>query len=409
MHVGGLLLFQPPPDAGRDFIRDVYDAMLQSTDVQPTFCKHPAFFGGITNLAWSYDDDVELDYHVRLSALPQPGRVRDLLELTSHLHASLLDRHRPLWETHLVEGLYDGRFAVYTKFHHALFDGVSAMKLLQRALSTDPHDDTVRVPWALPPPRRDRTQPARSPIRALTGAIGSVAGLGPSTVSLERSALIQQRLTFPFRAPPTMFNVAIGGARRVAAQSWPLQRIQPVRAAADATVNDVVLAMCAGALREYLLDHDALPDRPLIALVPVSLRSDDDDSGGNNVGAVLCNFNTHLEDPAERLAGISASMRDNKAVFGALPRLQQAALSSVTTGGPAAALGPGILGVAPPPFNLVISNVPGPREPLYWRGAQMAGSYPLSVPFDGFALNITVTGGSVTTRGEQISPLHRIV
>lgn len=135
MHVGSLQLFEPPPDAGPHFVRESYQAMLECTDVQPTFRKHPAFFGGVTNLAWSVDKEIELDYHLRRSALPEPGRVRDLLELASRLHGSLLDRHRPLWEAHLVEGLQDGRYAVYTKYHHSLMDGVSALRLVQRAFT----------------------------------------------------------------------------------------------------------------------------------------------------------------------------------------------------------------------------------------------------------------------------------
>ena len=139
MHVAALQLFTPPQGAGRRFARDTYEAMLASDHVQPAFRKHPStVLGGISNLGWSYDDDIELDYHVRRSALPAPGRVRDLLELTSRLHGSLLDRHRPLWEAHLIEGLRDGRFAVYIKLHHALVDGVSGLRLIQRSLSTDP-------------------------------------------------------------------------------------------------------------------------------------------------------------------------------------------------------------------------------------------------------------------------------
>ena len=118
MHVGGLQLFAPPDGAGPDFVREAYEAMLSATDVQPTFRKHPAFLGGITNVAWSSDKDIDLEYHLRRSALPRPGRVRELLELTSRLHGSLLDRHRPLWETHLIEGLDDGRYALYCKMHH---------------------------------------------------------------------------------------------------------------------------------------------------------------------------------------------------------------------------------------------------------------------------------------------------
>ncbi|MGI9126398.1 MAG: wax ester/triacylglycerol synthase domain-containing protein, partial [Mycobacterium sp.] len=127
MHVAGLQLFQPPEGAGPNFLRDIYQDLIAGDDVAPTFRKHPAeLLGGIANVTWAFDRDIDLEYHIRRSALPTPGRVRELLELTSRLHGSLLDRHRPLWESHLVEGLDDGRVAVYTKIHHALIDGVSA-------------------------------------------------------------------------------------------------------------------------------------------------------------------------------------------------------------------------------------------------------------------------------------------
>ncbi len=390
MHVGGLQLFEPPDDAGPDFLRESYEAMLAQQDLQPTFRKHPAFFGGITNVAWTFDSDVELDYHLRRSALPSPGRVRDLLEMTSRFHSSLLDRHRPLWEAHVIEGLDDGRFAVYVKFHHSLIDGVSALRLMQRALTSDPADREVRVPWSLPPRRRKAHSP--SVLETLSRTAGSVAALAPSTLSLARAALVEQQLTLPFAAPKTMFNVRIGGARRCAAQSYSLERIKNVKQGAGVTINDVVLAMCAGALRAYLIEESALPETPLIAMVPVNLRTEKDtDGGGNMVGTFLCNLATHLEDPAKRLETINQSMRDNKEVFAQLPRVQQLALSAFMTGGLAFALIPGFVATAPPPFNIVISNVPGVRDPLYFNGARLDGSYPLSIALDGQALNITLT------------------
>ncbi|SEH53176.1 acyltransferase, WS/DGAT/MGAT [Mycolicibacterium rutilum] len=392
MHVGGLQLFEPPEGAGPEYLRGLADELLSQTDVQPTFRKHPAFFGGLTNVVWSADRDVELDYHLRRSALPSPGRVRDLLELISRLHGTLLDRHRPLWEAHLIEGLSDGRFAVYTKFHHSLIDGVSAMKVMQRVLSPDATETEVRAPWSLPPRRsapRDTSGP--SLLQTLGQVAGSVAGVAPTTVSLARAALLEQQLTLPFRAPKTMLNVRIGGARRVAAQSWALDRIKKVKAEAGVTVNDVVLAMCAGALRLYLADQNALPDTPLVAMVPVNLRTEQDvEGGGNLVGAILCNLATDVEDPARRLATIAASMRDNKKVYSELPRTQQLAVSAFLISGLAFGLLPGFVRTAPPPFNLVISNVPGAREPLYWNGARLDGNYPFSIPLDGQALNITL-------------------
>lgn len=394
MHVGGLQLFEPPPGAGRGFARELHKQLTAQREFQPTFRKHPAkFVGGIANLGWSYDDDIDVDYHVRRSALPSPKRVRELLELTSRWHSTLLDRHRPLWETHIVEGLKDGRFAIYTKVHHALIDGVSAQKLMQRALSTDPDDPEIRAPWSLSKPKR-RSSPS-SRLGSLARAAGSVAALAPSTVGLARAALLKQQLTLPFGAPKTMLNVKIGGARRCAAQSWSLDRIKSVKRAAGVTVNDVVLAMCSGALRYYLLEQNALPDTPLIAMVPVSLRTEEEaDAGGNMVGAILCNLATDTDDPAQRLLTISDSMCSNKKVFSQLPRLQALALSAVNTSALALAAVPGWVASTSPPFNIIISNVPGPTQPIYYGGARLDGNYPLSIALDGQALNITLASNA---------------
>ena len=397
MHVAGLQLFKPPEDSGPDFISELHEAIVDNDDFQPTFRKHPGrLLGGISNLAWAFDDDVDIDYHLRRSALPRPGRIRELLELTSRLHGTLLDRHRPLWEANLVEGLEDGRFAIYTKIHHSLLDGVSAQRLMIRSMTTDPDDREIRVPWTLGPKRRTKApERSRSALAPITDAIGSVASLAPSTLSVARAALLEQQLTLPFRAPKTMFNVPIGGARRTAAQSWPLERFRAVKTAAGVTINDVVLAMCAGALRAYLLEADALPDTPLVAMVPVSLRTEDEqDAGGNMVGTILCNLATDVTDPAKRLEAINTSMRDNKKVFAELPRNQALALSAFLMGGIALGLVPGFVSTAPPPFNIVISNVPGAREPLYWKGARLDGNYPLSIALDGQALNITLTNNA---------------
>lgn len=399
MHVGGLQLFEPPADAGPDFVAELYAAITEREDFQPTFRKRPAtLFGGITNIGWTFDNDVDVDYHLRRSALPRPGRVRNLLELTSQLHGTLLDRHRPLWEAYFVEGLEDGRFGVYTKIHHSLIDGVSAQRLMVRTLATDPEDREVRVPWTL----QSRKPPAAisgrasSVLRAVGGAAGAVAGIAPSTISLARAALLEQQLTLPFQAPRTMFNVPIGGARRCAAQSWKLARIRAVKAASPgATVNDVVLAMCAGALRCYLDEQHALPETPLIAMVPVSLRGEhEQDAGGNMVGTILCNLATDVVDPMKRLETIAASMRDNKRIFSELPRTQALALSGFLIAGLGLSVVPGVVSSAPPPFNIVISNVPGAREPLYWNGARLDGNYPLSIALDGQALNITLTNNA---------------
>lgn len=397
MHVGGLTLFEPPEGAGPEFVREFTDAMVANDEFQPTFRKRPArVMGGLAPLAWAYDDnaDIDIDYHIRRSALAGPGRVRELLELASRLHTGLLDRHRPLWELYVVEGLKDGRFAMYSKMHHALIDGVSVMKLMQRTLSVDPDDAEVRAIWSLPRRPRPKSE-GSSPSGSLVGRAKSVAALAQSTVKLARAALIEQQLTLPMAAPHTMFNVKIGGARRCAAQSYSLERVLNVKEAAGVSFNDAVLAMCSGALRYYLIEQDALPDAPLIAMIPISLRSQEEaDAGGNLVGSILSSLATDIEDPAERMEAISASMRGNKEVFKQLPRAQVLALSALNMAPLTLTPLPGFVSSTPPPFNLVISNVPGLAEPMYYGGARVDGSYPLSALPEGQALNITLVNNA---------------
>ena len=391
MHVGGLHVYEPPPGAGPDFVRELYQKLITDTDATATFRKHPGeVMGGISKLTWAIDENVDLEYHLRRSALPNPGRVRELLELTSRLHGTLLDRHRPLWEMHLVEGLEDGRFAVYAKMHHALLDGVSAMLTLRRALSTDPHDPEARAFWANNERKPKKPGAKTSLLDTVRGAAGTVAALGPGTYNLARKGILQQQLTLPFGAPKSMFNVPIAGARRCAAQSWPVERFLAIKRATGVTLNDVVLAVCGGALRAYLLEQNALPDKPLIAMVPVNLR-EGESTGGNEVGSLLANLGTDLADPAERLRTINTSMNNNKEVFRSLPKVQQVALSTFNVAPLMVELLPVLRTTAPPPFNIVISNVPGARQSMYWGGARLDGNYPMSIALDGQALNITLT------------------
>jgi diacylglycerol O-acyltransferase len=210
-------------------------------------------------------------------------------------------------------------------------------------------------------------------------------------LKLAEQGLREQAVALPMQAPRSILNVPITGSRRFAAQAWSMERIKAVGKAADATVNDVVLAMCAAALRSYLLSLDALPDSPLIAMTPVSLRDQDDDETSNAVGTILCNLGTHLVDPEERLIAIRTSMRSAKAALKGLNQLQVTALSAAVMAPLGLGLLPSVQSAVRPPYNLVISNVPGPKEPLYWNGARLEGMYPLSIPTNGQALNITVT------------------
>lgn len=403
MHVGGLQLFELPDGAGPDYVSDFHRQLLSLVDVRPLFRRRPRGpVGTVGQFAWTNDDQLDLEYHVRLSALPRPGRVRELLELTSRLHGSLLDRYRPMWEFTLVEGLQGNRFATYTKVHHALLDGVSALRLLQHSLSEDPNDMSVRPPWS-PRVRTDvfgggarRSEDgAFDPIRAIGDFAKEIRGLGSATARLVNEAFREQSATLSFQAPRSMFNVPITGARRFAAQGWPLERVRAVGRASGATMNDVMLAMCSGALRQYMLDLGALPDKPLVAAIPVSLRTgqavSDNAIGGNAIGIILCNLATDRLDAGDRLATIHDSMLKGKKIYQGMSRLQITALSALPLIPLAIGTIPGFTRITPPAFNVLISNVPGPRAPLYWNGARMQGVYPLSIPYEGQALNITVT------------------
>lgn len=402
MHVGGLQIFELPPGADDTWLAAIYGEVAGSTDVAPLFRRRPhRSVDTLGALAWQDDGDVDLHHHVRHSALPRPGRVRELLELTSRLHGTLLDRHRPLWEAHLVEGLEGGRFAVYSKIHHSLMDGVSALRLLAQTLSPDPAARDMPMPWSARP-RRSRPDAPHPGGRSLLELLGAwpaaglrsaleVAGLGPVAARAALRSLLDPGTGPSLLAPVTILNRPITGSRRFAAQAWPLERLQAVAGAAGTTLNDVVLAMCSGALRAYLGSLHALPDEALVAMTPVSLRQAGSDPGGNAVGAILCNLATNRRDPAERLEAVHAGMDRGKRMLRSMTPLQVTLASAAVMSPMAAAMTPGVRRFARPAFNLVISNIPGPAETLYWNGARLEGVYPLSIPTDGQALNVTVT------------------
>jgi len=405
MHVGGLQLFRKPPDADRNYVRDLFESMRDTTDVAPLFLKRP--YRSIRTAGqwvWVEDDQFDIEHHVRHSALPKPGRVRELLELCSRLHSTRLATERPLWEWHLIEGLRDGRVAMYTKLHHSLVDGVSAMRLLQSILTGDPDERGMPAPWAKRPPRSKvgRAQEAAeqhaagesmSALRTALGISADAAGIPRALVKTLNKSLRNETSTLALYAPRTILNREITASRRFAAQDWPLQRIRAIGKATGTTLNDVVLAMCSGAMRTYLAELDALPESSLIAMVPVGLHAKQarraSGSGGNAVGSIMVKLGTDLADPLDRLLLIHASMVDGKRALATMTPLQIQAMSAL---GQVPAILPTLLGMTnlvKPAYNLVISNVPGPRTTQYFNGAEMLGTYPLSVPIDGNALNIT--------------------
>lgn len=406
MHVGGLQLFKKPEGAGRNYTREMYEQMRDVDEIAPLFLKHPRrSLKTAGQLVWENDEQFDIDHHVRHSALPKPGRIRELLDLCSRLHSTRLAWERPLWEAHVIEGLRDGRVAMYTKTHHALVDGVSAMRLLQSVLSTDPDQRGMPAPWAYQASRSKAKSKAQSdralsevPVQALRTALGitaEAAGMPSALVRTLNKSLRNETSALSLYAPRTMFNQKITGSRRFAAQDWPIERLRAIGKATGTTLNDVVMAMCSGAVRTYLMELDALPEAPLVAMVPVGLNAKQSQiasaEGGNAVGAVMVKLGTDLHDPADRLKAVHRSMKDGKEGLSSMTPVQILAMSAI---GQAPAILTPLLrmqGIVRPPYNLIISNVPGPRTTHYWNGAELVGTYPLSIPINGMALNITCT------------------
>lgn len=381
MHLGMLEMFRPPPDAPPNMARAVYEQIRGYRDFSPLFAGHPAATRrGTSRLRWTQDDDVDIDYHVRYVSLPAPGGRKELFAVVDDLHSRLLDRRRPLWECHIIDGLEDGRFALYLKIHHAMTDGVSGAKTVQANLSADPQDTQIRVGWT-PQPKAERTPTGERATPKAKSTIGV-----RRSVALMRSALRDRELIPAMRAPRTIFNTAPGGPRRCAAQSWPNERIRNVARAAGTTVNDVAVAMCAGALRAYLSERGELPDASLVAMVPVNLRSGEGDERANVIGAAVCTLATDIDDPAKRLDAIHASMQRNVQIIREMPQQLAIHLAGVICA-PISG-GTGLGSRIPPVFNLGITHVRGRTEPLYWGGAHLEGMYPMAPTLRGQALTI---------------------
>jgi diacylglycerol O-acyltransferase / wax synthase len=409
MHVGGLQLFRKPEGAGRNFVKDLYEEMLGHEDPAPLFLRRPhRSLSTAGQWVWQQDDQFDLEYHFRHSALPKPGRIRELLELCGRLHSTRLALERPLWEVHLIEGLRDGRVAMYTKMHHALVDGVASMRLVQRVLSEDPDEVGMAPMWSNEHAGRRSEKPSEqdepdgglgslsaSAVRAALAISAEAAGLPGALLKTLTRGVRNETSALSLYAPRTVINTKITGARRFAAEDWPIDRIRAVGKATDTTINDVVLAMCSGAMRTYLSDLGALPDSSLVAMVPVSLQAKGSGgpsaSGGNAVGSVMVRLGTEQADAADRLQSVHDSMVSGKEALSTMTPAQILAMSAL--GLTPAVLAPMLRmqGLAPPPFNLVISNVPGPRKPHYFNGARLEGIYPLSIPIHGMGLNITCT------------------
>jgi WS/DGAT/MGAT family acyltransferase len=403
-HVGGLLQFRLPPDAPRDFLRRLMAEFRSHRDFSPPwnqrlqvpFLKNPL-------PSWVVDDAIDLEYHVRHAALPWPGGERELGELVGRLHSTPIDLGRPPWECTIIEGLDGDRFALYIKMHHALIDGVSGMKLLQRAMTGDPKKSASLPPfWSLgSSPARPARERRGGPLPTVTNAAqAAIDGLSLQARTLPQLATafgqIIRRigapdagLAVPFDAPRSVLNGRVREKRRFATQQFELERMKTLAAASGGTLNDVVLAVCGGALRRFLLERDALPDKSLTAGIPVSVRPSDDEGTGNAISFIVATLGTDLADPAERLQAIRASVQAAKAHVQALPRAAMMQYTMLLMAPTMLTLLTGLGGRTPPMFNITISNVPGPDKPLYFRGAELLSIYPASIVTHGQALNIT--------------------
>lgn len=387
MHIGALLTFRLPDAAGPDYVRDLYEAFSKLSFLPFPFDSEVV--DGLLPEWRAVDPDPE--YHVRLSALPYPGSEADLGTLVARLHAHPLDMHRPLWEAHFIEGLCDGRFAIYFKAHHCAVDGMGAINTIKKWLSTEP-DRYVPLSETGPKaevPDRNRLASVAYELwnRAADGVTGS-AELVKNLVGMIGGA--NSHVGATLGTPRAPFNATLTPQRRLAVEVLELSRLKTIAKATETTVNDVTLAVCGAALRRYLDEQGELPDETLTASVPVGWERDEDTL--NAAAGFVCPLATTESDPLQRLAVINASTTRGKKELlamspNALNHYTLMGLLPLTIGQKT-----GALTKIPPLFNLTVSNVVLTKEPLYLGGAQLELIAPVSFLCDGYGLNITLVG-----------------
>lgn len=402
MHVGTLQIFSLPEGAPDTFLRDLVDRMKATRDVAKPWCYKLAYPGNLGRLvapAWKVDDDIDLDYHVRHSALPRPGSERELGILVSRLHSNHLDFHRPLWECHIIEGLENNRFGLYTKMHHSMIDGISGVRLMQRVLSTDPNETNMLPPWAVRPEQRraskdDSEATVAGAVSQAMDALKLQADMAPrlwgAMTRLVHSARHpEDGLTAPFTGPTSILNHRVTAQRRLATQHYQLARLRKLAKLSHASMNDIVLYLCGTALRRFLLDQGELPDTPLTAGIPVNIRPADDEGTGTQISFMIASLATDEPDPLTRLTDIKDSTRRAKEHLQKLPKKALTQYTMMLMSPYILQLMSGMGGRMRPVFNVTISNVPGPMKTLYYEGAKLEAMYPVSLIAHGGALNIT--------------------
>jgi diacylglycerol O-acyltransferase len=412
LHVSAVMVFEPQPSAGGE-TRRPYEAVRQIVAerlhlVPPLRRRVVQVPFGLHHPVWVEDPGFDLDYHLRRSSVPAPGGPHELSAFLGELAGRPLDLDRPLWEMHVVEGLESGHFAIVTKLHHAVIDGASGAELMAAFFDLGPQRRVVAPPeraWQPEPLPTERDMVAgalssltRQPERAASAVrrtMGAVRGLAERNRRLREEDGVEPPPA-PFSAPRTSLNGAISAHRRFAFLHAPLEDVQVVRNAFGGTVNDVVLASVAGALRRLLDERGENLDDPLVAMVPMSTRSAAD-AGllGNKVHAMLVSLATTVSDPVERLRAISSGTRlakDQARVLSEdlLREWAQLAVPALSSRLARLAGNLRLFDHVPALFNVLVSNIPGPQIPLWCGGARLVALYPVGPLADGVGLNITV-------------------
>ena len=422
-HVTGLMIFERP-SADYDPFTAVYAKFASLVgELEPLRRRLVEVPFGLDHPYWVADPNLDLDFHIREIHLAKPGMVDQLAEQVSRIVGRPMDRTRPLWEVYVIDGLHSGRWALLTKYHHATIDGAAGQLMLKIVTEPDPDApppgdspawDADPLPSTVELLRRTAARLALNPFKAmrvqarLVGKVADVVGVNSVSSAADQAGRAIKAAARVGRsggpriaaqttqAPPTPWNKSITGHRRFAMRTTSLENIKALKNATGGTVNDIVMAICAGGLRQYLLSHDALPDRPLRAMVPVSTRTgEEDDPWTNRVSALVAELPTDCADPLERIARCSEAMRNAKRTRDMVPAdelvdLTQFSSPVLATSAVRLASRLRVADRVAPPFNLVISNVPGPRQPLYFAGAQLCHQFPVSIVTDGQGLNITV-------------------
>jgi WS/DGAT/MGAT family acyltransferase len=402
MHVGSLQIFSLPESFPETFLRDEVERMKAGEVVSPWNLKltKSGILGRLLSPSWSEDKAIDINYHVRHSALPKPGGERELGILISRLHSNHMDFHRPLWECHFIEGLENNRFAIYTKIHHSLVDGVNGIRLVERTLADSADQLNMPGPWSVGPRAKSGKPSARAKpklrglIRQSIDTAFDQASNTPQLIKalgklIASSAYKHDDLMAPFDCPNSILNTRVTHARRFATQQYSLDRLKKLASATDSSLNDIVLFLSSSALRAFMLERDSLPDKALTAGIPVNVRLTGDESIGTEVSFILANLASEEADVMKRLAIIKKSTKAAKQHLQTLPHKVLVQYTMLMMAPYTLQLLTGLAGRVGPAFNVTISNVPGPKHALYYCGCKLEAIYPLSMIVNGGALNIT--------------------